>query len=163
MMCETVGQGTPPAHERVGGTQPLAEGGAASGRPLLTIHFPRGLPGFSGSRDYELAAPRGGRPGSVGPFLLLRGCGQDAAAFVTVVVQQPDRLYGAEEIGEAAGFLHGTGKDLLVLLMVGRGPGDQLHVNMRAPIFIDVDRCCGAQLVLSSPHYPLRAPLQADP
>ncbi|MDF1587122.1 flagellar assembly protein FliW [Marinimicrococcus flavescens] len=156
MLCEAASRDQAALRERTGAVNPPVEDTPGAGRAVMTVHFPRGVPGFPGSRDYELVAP----PDAAGPFLVLRGCAREAPSFVTVAVEQPDRLFDPAEMDEAVAALGGSSRDLLVLLMVGGGDGEELHVNMRAPVFIDVHTRSGAQIVLSTPRHPLRAPLR---
>lgn len=128
---------------------------ASSARRLMEVRFPHGLPGFPWLRELELMAS----PGAPGPFLVLRGRAAGSPSFVAVAASDPARLLGPGEMDGAAAVLGAGCGDLLVLLMAGRGHDGSLHVNMRAPVFVDVVRKVGLQIVLRGAHHPLRAPL----
>ncbi|MFW5832918.1 MAG: flagellar assembly protein FliW [Pseudomonadota bacterium] len=134
--------------------------GALDHDRAATLAFPLGLPGFPAVDRFALAPV----PGHQGPFHVLHGLGDEPVdLIVTPLETVADRIDPAhvETVREA---LQIEPRSLLVLLVVTlppKGAGQSPTVNLRAPIFVDVDRRVAVQTVLPDGRYPFRQALFA--
>lgn len=119
------------------------------------ISFRGGLPGFPELETYQLDRP----PGADGDLLLLQSIDNEDIAFFVLPLGDGAEPIAASDIDDACQRLDIPRSDLLVLLVVNltrETDGLRKLVNLRAPIFIDVAKQRGAQLVLSNLDYPMR-------
>lgn len=118
------------------------------------IHFPQGLPGFPGTRRYRLDP----LPESAG-FLWLQAVEEPWIRFLVTPYLRDGLPLGEEAVASACALLGLSPCDALILLVasVERDGGRlRIHVNLRAPIFIDCRSRCGSQQVLPDPTQPVR-------
>ena len=69
----------------------------SAGRPIC---LPRGLPGFPGIRELALCEMPGGRTD-----LMLLVAAEGEPCFLVLPIDEPDRIYGAEQVTTALGLL----------------------------------------------------------
>ena len=122
------------------------------------ITFRGGLPGFPEQELYQL-----NKLAEIDTdLLLLQAVDSREVAFFVMSVDQPSTVLRSEDIGVASRNLDIAAGDLLLLLVVTfkrTADGFEKHVNLRAPIFVDVRSRSGTQVVLHNSDYPLRFPL----
>lgn len=134
--------------------------GPLAWRPEAELAFPSGLPGFGGVTRFLL----GPIPGHEGPFQVLHGLVDEPLNLVVVPMDCLAERIDASDIEAVRAKLEIPAEDLLVLCIVTLPRRDQAgaaQVNARAPIFVDVGRRLGVQMVLPSAGYRFRAPLVA--
>jgi flagellar assembly factor FliW len=134
--------------------------GTIAYREEQVLDFPLGLPGFAGNRRFLFARV----PGAEGAFQLLHGLDGDAVDLVVVPLASLGERVAADDVEDARAGLEIPPADLLVLCVVtlpGRRAQTSARVNLRAPIFVDVARRVGVQVVLANAGYPFREPLRA--
>jgi flagellar assembly factor FliW len=129
--------------------------GEFSVRPDDLVSFPSGLPGFEQCRSFVLVSG-----GDLAPFSCLQAVGDLEASFLVI---DPRRVLADYRctLGHADRARLGAGESsvLLWLSVVSFGPGDQMWVNLRAPIVINPDKMLGYQVLPHNSLYPLRHPL----
>jgi flagellar assembly factor FliW len=156
MMVET-DAGAPPAARAMSPRRGESEPEARQRATSPVIRFPQGLPGFPGATQFALSPLEGG-----GGLLVLRSLERPGLRFI-VTPHDPRMLPLAEADREAACEALGMAPEqvtLLLVLTVRGHPGQlELHVNLRAPIFLDAARCIAVQHVLASSAYPVRCRL----
>ncbi|MCB1971049.1 MAG: flagellar assembly protein FliW [Geminicoccaceae bacterium] len=119
------------------------------------IVVPGGLPGFPGHELFQLEQP----PGVNTELLLLQAVESPDVGFFVMSVSEPTSILHLEDVAAAAQVLEIEADNLLVFLIVTfqRTPGGfRKYVNLRAPIFVDVDARRAMQLVLPNPDYSLK-------
>ncbi|TVQ35054.1 MAG: flagellar assembly protein FliW [Geminicoccaceae bacterium] len=125
-----------------------------------TLTFPLGLPGFPAVDRFVLTPI----PGSEGPFHLLHGLGEEAVDLVVTPLETVAPSIDPADVATVRDALQIDAASLLVLLVVtlpAKGSGQSPMVNLRAPIFVDVDRHIAVQTVLPDSRYPFRKSLVA--
>lgn len=123
--------------------------------PDREIRFRGGLPGFPKVERFQLDPI----PGVAGDLLILQAIEAAEVGFITMPLAEDVPVIRAAEIGEVARMLDIAAGELLVLAIVTLVPtaaGVEKHINLRAPLFVDVRRRIGAQVVLANAAYPLR-------
>lgn len=119
------------------------------------IRFDGGLPGFPECEVFQLDQP----PGVETELLLLQAVDSPELSFFVMSVSEPSSIIRMEDVASTARALGISAENLLLLLIVTfkkNGDGFTKFVNLRAPIFIDVARRLGRQVVLASPDYSLK-------
>ncbi|MEZ5823658.1 MAG: flagellar assembly protein FliW [Geminicoccaceae bacterium] len=119
------------------------------------IRFEGGLPGFPEHEVFQLDQP----PGVETELLLLQAVDSSELSFFVMSVSEPTSILRMEDIAAAAQALDISADNLLLLLIVTfkrNGDGFSKFVNLRAPIFIDVEHKRGRQVVLPNPDYSLK-------
>jgi len=157
-----------PGHATPVGSVPLAGGSApVPGDHLETrfgpvlrdpdreIRFRGGLPGFPKIERFQLDPI----PGIASELLILQAVEAVEIGFITMPLADDVPVIRAADLAEVARMLDIAQGELLVLAIVTLVPtpaGVEKHVNLRAPLFVDVRRRIGAQVVLANADYPLR-------
>ncbi|MEO1089321.1 MAG: flagellar assembly protein FliW [Pseudomonadota bacterium] len=134
--------------------------GAIDPEHASELLFPLGIPGFPAVDRFVLAA----LPGTPGPFCVLHGLGETAVDLVVTPWETlADRVSAVDidETRQALGIAADALQVLFVVTLPPRGSGDDAQVNVRAPLFVDVDRRVAVQMVLGNPSYQFRQPLAA--
>jgi flagellar assembly factor FliW len=146
-----------PSHAVAGLATPL---GALDPDRAATLAFPLGLPGFPAVDRFVLAPV----PGNRGPFHVLHGLGDEPVDLVVTPLETVAERIEPEHVETVREALQIEPRSLLVLLVVTlprRGSDRSPTVNLRAPIFVDVDRRIAVQTVLPDGRYPFRQALFA--
>lgn len=124
------------------------------------LTFPLGLPGFPAVERFALAPV----PGGAGPFHLLHGLGDEPIDLVVTPLESVGEAIDRRDVDSVRRWLQIDADALLVLLVVtlpAKGSGRSPVVNLRAPIFVDVERRIAVQTVLPNARYPFRHALAA--
>lgn len=122
------------------------------------FRFRGGLPGFPEAEHFQLDPI----PDLDSDFMLLQAVGVPDTGFIVVVLPDDVPVIRRQDIDDVRAMLDIACGELMVLAVVTLVPtenGVEKVVNLRAPLFVDVRRKVGAQVVLSNPAYPLRHPL----
>lgn len=154
------------------GTPPAAGAGPAAGGSLATrfgpvpldpgrqIRFRGGLPGFPSVETFQLEP----LPGLESELMLLQAVDAPDIGFITLPLPLDMPVLRPNDIAEVARMLDIEAGELMILAIVtlaSGASGFEAFLNLRAPVFIDVRRKVGAQVVLGDPSYPLRHRLAA--
>lgn len=134
--------------------------GTIAYHPDAELRFPLGLPGFAANRRFVLAPI----PGTTGGLHVLHGLDGDAVDLVVVPLAELGEPVAAADLDAIRAELAIPRADLVVLGIVtlpARGDRAGPRVNLRAPIFVDVVRRLGRQVVLADARYPFGEPLRA--
>ena len=156
--------GTPPA---------VASGPPAAGNDTLAtrfgpvlldedrqIRFRGGLPGFPNIELFQLEP----LPGLESELMLLQAVDAPDVGFITMPLPMDMPVLRPGDIADVARMLDIAPGELLILAIVTLAAGTtglEAFLNLRAPLFVDVRRKAGAQVVLGDPSYPLRHRLAA--
>ncbi len=149
--------GTPPAagdDPAVGGTL-TTRFGEMPLDPGRQIRFRGGLPGFPSVETFQLEP----LPGLESELMLLQAIDAPDIGFITLPLPMDMPVLRPSDIAEVARMLDIEPGELLILAIVTLAPGAsgiETFLNLRAPVFVDVRRKVGAQVVLGDPSYPLR-------
>lgn len=138
---------------------PTTPFGAFDPAGMIELTFPLGLPGFP-AVDRFVLQPIAER----GPFHLLHGLGAEPVDLVVVPVSVVADRIDAADLDNARRSLQIDAAALAVLLVVTlpvRDSGKPPTVNLRAPLFVDLERRIAVQAVLPQSDYPFRQPLAA--
>ncbi len=116
------------------------------------IHFPRSIIGLSDYHDYALVRIEDT------PYYLLHSL-EDDVSFILLPAQLAIEDYGFR-IDQSTIDLLGIEKpeDVTTFLIVNID-GDQLYVNLKAPLLLAIDNQRGCQFIIDAAAYPLRYPL----
>ena len=121
------------------------------------MNFPRGLVGMPAARRFVFLHLEEGE----GPFFWMQSADDPRLAFVVCEPQQFFPDYSVPLTTEDQELL-GIGKVqdgmACVILVVPSDPR-QITANLRGPIVINPEECCGIQLVLAGEDFPVRAHL----
>ena len=157
------------------GTAPPLGGGHQSDTPADIIHtrfgmvpatkdqqvvFKGGLPGFPGKECFQLERI----PEVQGDIYLLQSVDSAEVAFFVLRLDSSNEILKAEDISATCKQLDIPEDQLLMLGVVKlQRTGDKIekYINMRAPIFIDMEKQHGVQIVLNNADYPIRLPLNS--
>lgn len=123
--------------------------------PAHQIRFRGGLPGFPQVELFQRAAI----PGVDAELVILQAIEAPAVCFVAMPLPVDMSVIHKHDIESVRGMLSIDSSDLAILAivsMVETPSGIEKFINLRAPLFIDMRRKVGAQVVLASPAYPLR-------
>jgi len=126
--------------------------------PAQQIRFKGGLPGFPEHEQFQLEV----LPSLNSDLFLLQSLDDREVAFIVMPLPESAGIIAREDIAEVSRQLGIAAGDLLMLAIVTiqrNDDGVRRHVNLRAPLFVDVNRRTGAQVVLANPDYPVRFPL----
>ncbi|WP_218220623.1 flagellar assembly protein FliW [Nesterenkonia sp. Act20] len=120
---------------------------------MTSIHFPASLPGLEPLKDFTLAEV----DGSTGLYSL------DATELPEVrlflldpAVHLPD--YSPRTQGQLSALGNPRSEDVRVLVIVNTSDGAP-HVNLLAPVVLDISRAQAAQVILEGQDLPVRAAL----
>lgn len=119
------------------------------------IRFRGGLPGFPKLERFQLDPI----PGIASELMVLQAVEAAEVGFITMPLSDEAPVIREADIAEVARMLDIERGELLILATVTLVPtpsGVEKHINLRAPLFIDVRRKVGAQVVLANADYPLR-------
>lgn len=122
------------------------------------ISFKGGLPGFPNVELFQLNQI----PGVSSELLLLQAVDEPELGFIVFSLPSTVPVIAPKDIGDVCQTLKISAGDLLLLVMVTLRTSDEgvkKFANIRAPLFVDVRRRVGAQVVLASNEYSLRLPL----
>lgn len=121
-----------------------------------TIVFARGLIGFPDAIRYVLLEPQGS-----GPVGWLQSLDVPELAFPVIdgsLIGTPYPQPGAAQLAHDAGL---GGKDVAVLVIVAASKATGLVANLLAPLVVDLESRCGAQVVLDPRKFAAAAPVRA--
>ena len=127
--------------------------GEISYNPMKTIGFPNGILGLPDQKKFAVAGFPDQR---MERFQVLQSLVENEVAFCILPHELMAEKIDAEDLEEVRKVLDVQSSDFLVLLIVSihRTPsGSRLSVNMRAPLFVDVARQTGYQIVLANSKY----------
>lgn len=122
------------------------------------VRFKGGLPGFPGIDSFQLESV----PQVDGDLMLLQSIDHVDVAFFVLPLASDQTAIKTSDIEATCQQLSIPADDLLMLTVVNlQRDGDSLekYVNLRAPIFIDIQKQTGSQVVLNNANYPLRLKL----
>lgn len=121
-----------------------------------TVEMPRGMMGFAEHKEFGLAQlPDAGLPS----VMLLQSLTDSELSFLVVPLDLQLNLIDPADIDAAREELSIMVEHLAVLMVVSvRDIGDeaQVSVNLRAPIFVDIDKQNAWQYVMPNGRYPIR-------
>lgn len=127
--------------------------------PDAILHLPNGLLGFSEYHEFGLARlPEGRHP----QFRILQSMATPDLAFLVAPMNMESGAIDNADLAEASETLGIPRKSLAVLLIVTvrrDDAGAHVSVNMRAPVFVDVERRTARQYVLPNGKYSIRQAL----
>ena len=121
-----------------------------------TLTFPNGILGMPNQRNLFISALPDGK---MDKFQVLQSLNDSEVSFAVMPLASLGELIEKEDLEEVRQVLEITPKDFLTLLIVSiqnTPSGKRLSVNLRAPIFIDVDSKVGFQIVLANSKYPVQ-------
>jgi flagellar assembly factor FliW len=96
------------------------------------------------------------------PFLWLRAADRAGLSLVLIEPREIEPEYAVSfSRAELARIGLAPGDPCLMLAVVTLGQ-DGATVNLRAPLVLNPERMCGAQIILDDATWPLRRPLDAD-
>lgn len=124
------------------------------------IRFRGGLPGFPSVETFQLEP----LPGLESELMLLQAVEAPEVGFITLPLPLDMPVLRPSDIADVARMLDIEAGELMILAivtLVSGASGIETYLNLRAPLFIDVRRKVGAQVVLGDPSYPLRHRLAA--
>ena len=127
--------------------------GEISYNPAKTLNFPNGILGLPDQKRFAVAGFPDKR---MERFQVLQSLVENEVAFCILPHELMAEKIDAEDIEEVRKVLDVQASDFLVVLIVSihRTPsGSRLSVNMRAPLFVDVARKVGYQIVLANSKY----------
>lgn len=145
----------------------LAVSGAEAGATIATrfgpvpldpdrqIRFRGGLPGFPTVETFQLEP----LPGLESELLLMQAVDTPEIGFITLPLPADMPILRDPDIKDVSRMLDIDEGELMILAIVTLAAGQagiDTFVNLRAPLFVDVRRKVGAQVVLGDPSYPLR-------
>lgn len=120
------------------------------------LRLPNGLLGFQNNHDFGLAAiPDGQHP----QFQVLQCLDAPDLAFLVAPLNIQSDAIDEDDLKDACASLGLLRESLAVLLIVTvRREGDsaQISVNMRAPLFVDIEKRIARQYVLPNNKYSIR-------
>lgn len=117
--------------------------------------FRGGLPGFPEAERFQLDPI----PEVDSDFMLLQAVDAPEVGFVVVALPDDVPVLRPDDIDHVRAMLDIDSGELTILAVVTFVQTDgslEKFVNLRAPLFVDVRRKVGAQVVLANPAYPLR-------
>lgn len=132
----------------------------AAGEEASLIRVLRGLPGFPGATLFQLEPVAG-----LSALLRLRSLEIDDLALIVTTGDDVAGLLDRGDIETAAAAMGAPAERLATLFVVTLSRdagGPRLHVNRRAPIFVDIEHGLAAQIVLQRPDYAVRHPVRLD-
>lgn len=122
------------------------------------VRFKDGLPGFPGVECFQIERV----PHVDGDLMLLQATEHVDIAFFVLPLDRSSSIIQAKDITATCEQLGIPEEDLMMLTVVNLQRENETlakYVNLRAPIFIDVNKQTGAQVVLGNSSYPLRLKL----
>ncbi len=126
-----------------------------------SIRLPRGLPGFPGIKELALCEMPGGRTD-----LMLLVAAEGEPCFVVLPVDEPGRIYGAEQVATAMSLLgmEPAHARVFVIVTLRRDAGGLAATpNLWAPLLVDMARGRAEQMTLARNRLPARAERQSTP
>jgi flagellar assembly factor FliW len=123
--------------------------------PDRQVRFRGGLPGFPSIERFQLEP----LPGLESELMLLQAIEAPEIGFITLPLPIDMPVLRATDVADVARLLDIEPGELMILAIVTLAQGAagvETSLNLRAPLFIDVRRRVGAQVVLGDPSYPLR-------
>jgi flagellar assembly factor FliW len=120
------------------------------------IAFPNGILGMPNQRRFFVAAIPDKK---FDKFQVLQSLDDTDVSFAVLPLTSIGNLIDEEDLGEVRQVLEMDEKDTLVMLIVSiqKTPsGARLSVNLRAPLFIDVNNKSAYQIVLANSKYPVQ-------
>ncbi len=123
--------------------------------PDRQFRFRGGLPGFPAVEWFQLDPI----PGLESDLLILQSVDAPGVGFITLPLPEDIPLLRQADLADITKMLAIAPGELMVLAIVtlaASGNGIEKYLNLRAPLFIDVRRKVGAQVVLADARYPLR-------
>ena len=127
--------------------------------PDREIRIRGGLPGFPRIERFQLDPI----PDVTSDLLILQAVDAPDVGFITMPLPEDQAVIRPADLAEVAAMLDIAAGELLVLAIVSLATtptGLEKYVNLRAPLFVDVRRRIGAQVVLGNAAYPLRYRLE---
>lgn len=124
------------------------------------IRFRGGLPGFPSVETFQLEP----LPGLESELMLLQAVDTPEVGFITLPLPLTMPVLRSADVADVAQMLEIEPGELMILAivtLVSGATGIETFLNLRAPLFVDVRRKVGAQVVLGDPSYPLRHRLAA--
>lgn len=124
------------------------------------VRFRGGLPGFPSVEIFQLEP----LPGLESELMLLQAVDASEVGFITLPLPLDMPVLRPGDIKDVAQMLEIEPGELMILAivtLVSGAAGIETFLNLRAPLFVDVRRKVGAQVVLGDPSYPLRHRLTA--
>jgi flagellar assembly factor FliW len=128
--------------------------------PDRQIRFRGGLPGFPTVETFQLEP----LPGLESELMLMQAVDAPDIGFITLPLPEDMPVLHQGDIRDVSRMLDIEAGELMILAIVTLAAGKagmDAFLNLRAPLFIDVRRKVGAQVVLGNPSYPLRHRLAA--
>jgi len=128
--------------------------------PDRQIRFRGGLPGFPAVEWFQLDPI----PGVESDLLLLQAVDAPGIGFITLPLPDDIPVLRQADLTDVSAMLDIVPGELMILAIVTLATGHagiEKFLNLRAPLFIDVRRKLGAQVVLADANYPLRYQLQS--
>lgn len=123
--------------------------------PDRQIRFRGGLPGFPAVEWFQLDPI----PGIDSDLLLLQAVDVPGIGFITLPLSDEIPVLRPNDLSDVSAMLDIAPGELLILAIVTLATshaGIEKFLNLRAPLFVDVRRKLGAQVVLADATYPLR-------
>ena len=127
--------------------------------PDRQIRFRGGLPGFPAVEWFQLDPI----PGVASDLLILQAIDSPGVAFITLPLPDHIPVLRQNDLADVSAMLDIAPGELMILAIVTLATGQrgiEKFLNLRAPLFIDVGRKLGAQVVLADARYPLRYRLE---
>lgn len=128
--------------------------GETAYNPEKLINFPNGILGMPGQTNFAVAEMPIEK---LNKFQVLQSMVEDDISFAVLPLDiiNEDSI-DKEDLEEVRAILEFGQNDMLVLLIAAvqrSTEGNKLTVNMRAPLFIDVEKNAGYQIVLANSKY----------
>lgn len=123
--------------------------------PDRQIRFRGGLPGFPTVEWFQLDPI----PGVESDLLLLQAVDAPGIGFITLPLPDDIPVLRQTDLVDVSTMLDIAPGELMILAIVTLTTGHaeiEKFLNLRAPLFIDIRRKLGAQVVLADANYPLR-------
>jgi len=123
--------------------------------PKQQLTFRGGLPGFPDIERFQLSPI----PGVSSDLLLLHDIDTGEPGFVVMPLPSTAPVIADSDIGAVCRTLDIAAGDLLLLAIVtmtATPQGVRKFANLRAPLFVDIQKRKGAQIVLANAAYSLR-------
>jgi len=126
------------------------------------LHFPRGLPGFSGCTEFIVMDHD-----KETPLKWLQCVDRPEVAFLVVEPEQILLSYGLEIPEPVLAFLGwqketGDPRDVVVFVIL-TVDGENLTANLRAPVLVNLENRRAHQMILDDPQIPIQYPIRPEP
>lgn len=129
--------------------------------PDRQVRFRGGLPGFPRIERFQLEP----LPGLESELMLLQAIEVPDIGFITLPLPVEDMcVLRSSDVADVTRMLDIDLGELMILAIVTLAQGAagiETFLNLRAPLFVDVRRRMGTQVVLGDPSYPLRHRINA--